>query len=147
MNKTKKGFTLIEMLVVVSLIGILSALALVSFTSSQKQARDVQRKSDLKQYQTLLENYANSNDGLYPIRASAVSADVTLCSDLDLTNCIADPKNVSPYLYRYISDSGGVEYLLFGALENVSTTNYWIVCSSGKNGTSTSVPSSSSCPI
>ena len=43
-----KAFTLIEMLVVISLIGILAALALVSFGVSQKQARDSARKSDLK---------------------------------------------------------------------------------------------------
>jgi len=79
-----KAFTLIEMLVVISLIGILTALALASFTSSQKQARDVVRKSDLKQYQTLLESYANMASGFYPSRTSSVSAHDALCPDLNV---------------------------------------------------------------
>jgi prepilin-type N-terminal cleavage/methylation domain-containing protein len=49
MNKIIKGFTLIELLVVISLIGLLAALALVSYIGVQKQGRDTQRKSDLRQ--------------------------------------------------------------------------------------------------
>ena len=65
-NKLAWGFTLIEILVVISIIGVLASLALVSFAGTQKQARDTQRKNDLKQYQTSLENFANNNSSLYP---------------------------------------------------------------------------------
>ena len=55
-NKSSRGntsaFTLIELLVVISIIGILAAMVTVSFTASQRQARDAAKKSDLKQYQT-----------------------------------------------------------------------------------------------
>jgi len=44
--ENSKAFTLIEMLVVISLIGILAALALASYAGTQKQARDTNRKSD-----------------------------------------------------------------------------------------------------
>jgi len=59
------GFTLIELLVVISVIGILASIALVSFGPAQKQARDTQRKSDLKQIRTALELYYNDY-GYYP---------------------------------------------------------------------------------
>ena len=156
----KKGFTLIEMLVVISLIGILSALSLVSFTSAQKQARDVTRKSDMKQYQTVLESYGNLTNGLYPSRTSASSAYSILCADLNLrlepdVTCGQDPKIASDptyYDYKYISDgtngtASATKYVLWAQIENASTTSYWIVCSNGKTGQSTSVPVSSSCPI
>ncbi|KKP48052.1 MAG: hypothetical protein UR39_C0002G0155 [Candidatus Woesebacteria bacterium GW2011_GWA1_33_30] len=140
------GFTLIEMLVVISLIGILAALALVSFTASQKQARDVTRKSDLKQYQTSLENYANKNNGNYPISASTPLSSGAVCTALAIGTCPADPKDISPLQYRYISD--GLKYVIWGGLENKTPTVYWVVCSTGKIGEKTgSAPSSSTCPI
>lgn len=150
---TKRAFTLIEMLVVISLIGILAALALVSFGNSQKQARDSQRKSELRQYQTALENYATKNGTLYPSYTSSTSADTTLCTKLSLTTCPTDPKDVSPYLYRYISNGTGggtdtaTDYSLWTGLESGSGT-YWIVCSNGKVGENASVPTGGNvCPI
>lgn len=142
-REIKKGFTMIELLVVISIIGILAALALVSFSSSQKQARDAQRKSDLRQYATSLEGYANKNNSLYPARpdSSGVDAQEILCDDLSLDNCPGDPKDDSAngYYYRYQSNGSSstgaatsVKYVLWAQLEN--TENYWVVCSTGTSG-------------
>jgi prepilin-type N-terminal cleavage/methylation domain-containing protein len=143
----KKGFTLIEMLVVVSLIGILAGLALVSFSSVQKQARDATRKSDLKQYQTATESYASKNNGNYPIANPAQTASSgTYCTALNIGTCPPDPK--SPTLdYRYVSD--GVNYVIWGTLENKTPAVYWVGCSNGKVAERTSAPPSNSavCPI
>ena len=149
---------MIELLVVISIIGILAALGMVSFTSSQKQARDIQRKSDLKQYQTSLENYAGNNGGLYPSRVSAVNASVSLCQDLGLSGCPEDPKyaNDPDYTrYKYNSDGSGggapeaVKYVLWAKLEG--SANYWVVCSTGTSGakseTGWSRPSGGSCSL
>jgi prepilin-type N-terminal cleavage/methylation domain-containing protein len=152
------GFTLIELLVVISLIGLLASIALVSYTGVQKQARDTQRKSDIKQYQLGLENYANKNGGLYPQRNVTVSADTTLCSDLGMTNCPSDPRKTkdATYDYKYQSDgtaSDGTavaaKYVLWGKIENASTTTYWVICSNGKTNQATSglPPTGGSCPI
>lgn len=151
MKKTN-GFTLIEMLVVISLIGILAALALVSFTSAQKQARDTVRKSDLKQYQTATESYASKNSGIYPIHASIVTITTssTLCgsSELNIGACPVDPKNISPYLYKYISDATGTSYVYWGGLEKNSTTSYWVLCSNGKIGEKVApAPTTATCPL
>lgn len=135
-----RGFTLIEMLVVISIIGILTTLALASFTGTQKQARDTARKSDIRQYQTSLENYATRNDGLYPSYTSATTLETTVCTKLSMTNCPADPKNESPYLYRYRSDGTGsgnvnaTRYHMWTALEGKPATTYWVICSDGKIG-------------
>lgn len=141
-NSKLKGFTLIELLVVISLIGILAALALVSYTGSQKQARDTQRKSDLKQYQNALEIFANKNNGLYPSRTASagVAASTTLCTDLSISTCPEDSRNAedSTFTYRYQSDGSGsgtvdaTKYVLWGKLEN--TSNYWVICTDGRVG-------------
>jgi prepilin-type N-terminal cleavage/methylation domain-containing protein len=158
------AFTLIELLVVISIIGILAGIALVSFTSSQKQARDTERKSDLSQYRTLLESFANKNNGLYPLYSTSTIASGSLCTtintSLNLTgSCPDDPKYLSdsddPYSqYRYQSDGSGTtgvasatRYVVWAELEN-SPNMFWVVCSSGQSGkisSSTSI-SSGTCP-
>lgn len=53
----KFGFTLVELLVVMAIIGILATVGLASYRTSQMKARDATRKNDLKQIQTALNLY------------------------------------------------------------------------------------------
>ena len=55
----RKGFTLVELLVVIVIIGILATLATVALGSARLKARDARRISDIKQIQTALELYYN----------------------------------------------------------------------------------------
>lgn len=59
------GFTLVELLIVISIIGILSSITVVSVGSVRQMARDSKRLADIKQLQTALELYFNRVGG-YP---------------------------------------------------------------------------------
>ncbi|MDD3887990.1 MAG: type II secretion system protein [Patescibacteria group bacterium] len=59
------GFTLIEILVVVSIIGILASIALIGVDDARKKARDARRVSDLYQISQAVEMYNNAS-GQYP---------------------------------------------------------------------------------
>ncbi|MBI2465332.1 type II secretion system protein [Candidatus Shapirobacteria bacterium] len=70
MNKTKNGFTLFELLVSISIVAILSALAIVSFSSAQKKARDSRRVQDMSLIQKAAEQYYMLSSSNYPTTLS-----------------------------------------------------------------------------
>lgn len=61
----KKGFTLIEILVTVTIIAVLLAVAAVSYRSINQRSRDARRRSDVEQLRSSLEMYRTDN-GSYP---------------------------------------------------------------------------------
>lgn len=61
----KRGFTLVEILVAIIIIGVLSSIVISSVGKSRAKSRDLQRMTDLKRLQIALESY-RSNNGFYP---------------------------------------------------------------------------------
>jgi len=147
-----KGFSLIELLVVIAVLGSLATIVVLRFTGSQASARDARRQSDLRQYQTALEVYANRSNSLYPVQTSTVNIATNLCGTLGLSNCPRDPQESSSVFYRYQSDNSGTNYVLWANLERTNTTGQseiFVLCSNGKAGktnSSTSI-SGGNCPI
>jgi prepilin-type N-terminal cleavage/methylation domain-containing protein len=61
------GFTLLELLVVISIIGILVAIGASSFSVAQKQGRDARRRGDMKAIQNAMEqSFATNATNVYP---------------------------------------------------------------------------------
>jgi prepilin-type N-terminal cleavage/methylation domain-containing protein len=109
MNETKKGFTIIELIVTIVVIGILVTIMIVSYNGIQQRSRDSQRTSDVTKLKIALEKY-HADKGQYPAVCSADDVDCpadSLTSVL-VSNYIAliphDPINAidSATDYRYI---------------------------------------------
>lgn len=67
--RDQKGFTIVELLIVIVVIGILAALVITTYGGIQGKARDSERQSDLQAVQTQIEAfYANNN--YYPTLAN-----------------------------------------------------------------------------
>lgn len=123
----KKGFTLVELLVVVSLIGVLATLILANLNAARERARDTQRKSDLRNIQTALRLYYNDNAG-YPTASSGsiVGCDGTctwggIWTKNSITYMNILPKDpLSAYGYVYTGSVDNETYILKACLENKS---------------------------
>jgi len=69
MLRNAKGFTLIELMIVVVIIGILAAIAIPNFISMQDRAREASVRANMHTVQLAIEDFAVQNDGTYPVAA------------------------------------------------------------------------------
>jgi prepilin-type N-terminal cleavage/methylation domain-containing protein len=66
MSEIKKGFSLLELLVVIGIIAILLAIGAASYSTVQRKSRDAKRRGDLKVLQQSAEQYYATCGNLYP---------------------------------------------------------------------------------
>jgi prepilin-type N-terminal cleavage/methylation domain-containing protein len=85
----RKGFTLIEMLVVVAIVGLLSSVVVVGVGGARQKARDAKRVADVRQIQTWFEsNYTTSYPAVSPYPSSlptdpSTGAAYSICRSTD----------------------------------------------------------------
>ena len=135
------GFTLVELLVVTSIIAILSSVAVVYFGTFLKNSRDGKRQADLGRIQSALEEY-HSDQFYYPCGSgedaltfgSSLTSSTGNCSAAELSvvktyiNILpteALPSR-SPYFYRALPSSCDnttskcTSYCVFASMESIS---------------------------
>lgn len=72
MGTRQKGFTIVELLIVIVVIAILAAITIIAYNGIQKRANDAAIQSDLKNIATALSNY-NALKGTYPTSETQIS--------------------------------------------------------------------------
>ena len=130
-----QGFTLIELMVVIVIIGILVTMGIFAFQSSQKKSRDARRKEDLSQISKALEMY-NNDHGAYPpasadglIKGCGIGFTepcdwtTTFGNDSTVTYMVKLPKDpTSTWNYMYKEATKG--YYLYARLENLEDSSF-----------------------
>lgn len=104
-QKTKFGFTLVELLVVISIIAVLTAILTTNFMGMRERARDAQKIQDLGSIKSALRLYYNDNQ-TYPVNISAIGT----------TNYMPSFAGLG-YTYNYVQTNGGDGFVLTVGLE------------------------------
>lgn len=70
-NKSKKGFTIIEVVLVLAIAGLIFLMVFIALPALQRSQRNTQRADDLSRLLTAVNSYQSNNKGKLPYRAGA----------------------------------------------------------------------------
>lgn len=115
-QRESKGFTLIEILVVTTIIVLLTATAAVTYTAFLKQSRDAKRKADLEQVRAALEMYRSNNNTYSVYTGNCASYSALTGTPKYIQSMPSDPKST----YSYYCNISASDYTLGAYLESGS---------------------------
>lgn len=114
-RKNAWGFSLLELLVVISIIGILVSVGAVAFTTAQQRSRDSRRRADIKAMQDAFEQYMAEN-GEYETCSTMASYD-SGNGPLMPGGIPTDPRNSGEYVYNTTTACSETSYCICASLE------------------------------
>lgn len=122
-TKSGAGFTILELLVVVAIIGIISALGLALLSDTRARSRDARRLSDIHEIEKALHLYYSDHSS-FPISVIATTIDGSVTDGLSQTleaggyisDTPSDPRT-GTYDYTYETNDVGTDFTLSFCLE------------------------------
>jgi len=100
-SNSLNGFTLVELIIVVSIIGILAALVIPKFTNASEMARVSSTQDQLRSIRTSLDRYKVDHDGVYPAIGNVWTG---LAGKTDRDGTVNASGDYGPYLIKPASN-------------------------------------------
>jgi len=111
----RNAFSLIELMVVMTIIIVISAVAMINYSGSTKKARDSRRIADLEKIRMALEVVRQSGT-TYPDSLNYLEPNF-------MSKVPVDPKSGSLYSYDIVGSSNNYKYILGAEMEDLGSTN------------------------
>lgn len=109
-TRSKNGFTLVEILIVVVILGILAAIVIPQFSQASSEARESSVKSNLQMVRSQIELYKIQHNDDFPVTAVLLVSQLTNKTDIDGTVNNATGE-YGPYMKKFpvnaINNYGG----------------------------------------
>lgn len=74
-TRHERGFTLVELMIVVVILGVLAAISIPNFISMQRRAQEGAVKANMHTVQVSMEDFSIQNDGNYAVSAASTTPD------------------------------------------------------------------------
>jgi len=119
----RKGFTLLELLISIGIIGVLVSIGVMAYSTAQRSSRDSRRIADMKAIQQGFEQYYSANSDVYPSSCDP-TVDIKIKTYLP-SGIPNDPKGST---IVYSSTCTSTTYCFCASLENTKQKNASVDC-------------------
>lgn len=104
MKNSKKGFTIIEVVLVLAIAGLIFLMVFIALPAMQRGQRDTQRRDDMARVLSQLNQYQANNKGAIPANSDQMTA---FFANYFKAGEFNDPQNGNPYVTKWVACTSG----------------------------------------